>query len=107
MSEYIHGLESQKMDEHYFFNKEELKGFISSSKQQSLPGAGYFEKIMKFVDQHYERGELYMEYLKGACSTEDGTVCTFCSTCPWRGPTVTRIPRPKPDTTRLPGQYLS
>ena len=74
----------------------------SASVKKNLTGSSYIEKICQFFISHYQQGELYMEYLKGACESEDGSQCTHCSTTPWRGPVINRIPRPVPDHGKLP-----
>lgn len=48
-----------------------------------------------------------MEYKKTGCETLNGDVCSYCSTTPWVGPSMTRVPRPMPDHDRLPAfHYL-
>ena len=79
----------------------------SSGFTGSLPGAGYFAKIDKFIKANYNIGELYLEYRKGDCRQVDGMLCQFCESTPWKGPEMGRIPRPVPDYRRLPVyQYL-
>ena len=48
LSSYIHGLISEKSEDNFFFNKEELKAFhnASTATSKSVPGAAYFEKSM-------------------------------------------------------------
>ena len=49
-------------------------------KKKHIPGYNYFLKIANFVDEHTERGEIFMEYRKGMCC-KDGTLdpCNFCN----------------------------
>ena len=104
LSSYIHGLISSKSQEHFFFNKEEVKAYHTacSSAKQNVPGSGYIKKIYDFMESHYEYGDLYMEYLKGTCAANTGILCQYCSATPWRGPAMTRVPRPVPDYEKLP-----
>ena len=102
-------LVSQKSEDHFFFNKEELRAFnnTSSSTNKNLPGSAYFEKINAFIGNHVY-GELFMEYLKGACETSTGQLCDFCANTPWVGPHMNRIPQPIPDYAKLPSyHYMS
>ena len=107
LSSYIHGLISEKSEDHFFFNKEELKAFhnASTATSKSVPGAAYFEKINVFIRNHYVHGELFMEYLKGACETSTGQLCDFCSSTHWVGPRMNRIPQPVPDYDKLPAYH--
>ena len=43
--------------------------------------------------------------MKGSCNTADQQLCLFCSTHPWTGPKVTRVPAPLPDKTQLPAHH--
>ena len=49
----------------------------AKGKQKLLPGYHYFRKNERFIE-HIEKGELYMEYLMGACR-KDGLygLCNF------------------------------
>ena len=60
-----------------------------------------FLKIMIFIEQHYEQGELHMEFLKGSCISPPG-LCHFCTDDKWVFPPMNRIPRPYPDYNQLP-----
>ena len=60
-------------------------------------------KISTFIESHYNVGELYMEFLKRACSEHsDGRLCDFCESHPWVGPEIERIPQPIPDPKNPP-----
>ena len=52
--------------DHFFFNKDLLKQYRDKrgAAKDDVPGAAYFNKIDDFIDDHYEFGELYMEYKK-------------------------------------------
>ena len=74
---------TEKLADQFFYNKDELLAYCykTISQRSTIPGQGYFDKIMKFMDQHLEVGDLYMEYRKGEC-TERETLCDYCSRCP-------------------------
>ncbi len=59
---------------------------------------------MKPHSLHYESGELYMVYKRGACG-EKGDLCEYCQQNEWKGPVMSRIPRPFPDHQRLPEHH--
>lgn len=105
-SEYIKSFVSEKPNDGLFFNQDLLKEYSSKTSEQrkSVPGATYIKKIIDFRDSHYQHGELYMEYLKGDCSksSSDGRQCAQCQSSEWISPKMSRIPRPVPDTSRLP-----
>ena len=65
-SEYIKCFVAHKGEDGLFFNQDYLKEYMSKSgeRKKDVPGAAYMKKIVSFRDTHYERGELYMEYLK-------------------------------------------
>jgi hypothetical protein len=109
LGEYIHCKLSNKADDMFFFNKDYLVEFQNSASQEKrkeVPGSGYMEKILKFQQQHYRTGELFMEYIKYGCSINDnGITCEFCVLCEWTGPPAQRIPQPQQDEGN-PGHYL-
>jgi hypothetical protein len=104
LSSYIHGLVSCKPEEQFFFNKNELRAYIASSAstRKDLPGGAYITKIYDFMDHHYVYGELYMEFLKGKCEGQNGTLCTYCSSTGWIGPVMDGVPASMPDYDKLP-----
>jgi hypothetical protein len=57
------------------------------------------------VDQHYNYGSLYLEYLKKDCIVKTGEECAFYQSHDWIGPPATQIPQPVPDSDR-PGHFL-
>ena len=73
----------------------------SETARKRIPGAAYFKKIHTFIADHYEIGELYMEYRKGACEAK-GNLCTFCSEHDWVGPVFYRILKLERDYSKLP-----
>jgi hypothetical protein len=42
-------------------------------------------------------GELFIEYIKYACTNEKGSTCEYCNIHKWTGPAAERIPQPKTD----------
>ena len=70
LSEYINCKLSAKPNEMFFFNKEYLVEYQHATaevKKMKVPGSEYMEKVLKFFEQHYKVGELFMEYVKHAC----------------------------------------
>lgn len=63
------------------------------------------DKIMQFVESHYEKGELYMEYKRDTCLDKTGERCEFCEKHSWVGPKMDRVPRPEPDYDSLPDYH--
>ena len=54
----------------------------TDATKHSVPEYHYFKKIYSFMDSHCIMGEMFVEYLKGACKEngESGTaLCDFCS----------------------------
>lgn len=78
----------------------------AGSRKDSVPGHCYFRKIEKFLNEHYEEGENYREFLKLSCQEKVGEICSFC--CEWTGPPRERYPKQVPDHSCLPEyHYLS
>ena len=104
LSELIRSLPSLKSNRQFFFNKDRLKKFSAAPEttKMSLPGSYYFKKIFDFFEDHYEVGELYMEYKRDSCVDKNGTKCKFCNDTDWKGMPMDRISRPWPDYTKLP-----
>jgi len=107
---FIHAIVSEQPGESFFYNKEYLSKYcaIAKSNQHEIPGHAYFSSVEDFFDSHYDRGELYMEYLKGDCRRK-GELCGTCKENGWLGQeSVKRTPRPYPDTSKHPSyHYLS
>lgn len=104
------GMLTEKPPNHFFYNTAELQIYHKSGKEKRkcLPGYNYFKKIEKFMDEHIERGELYLEYLMGGCTKDnDYPLCNYCETrCP---PCKLRkkSPKPYPDYSKIPNlKYL-
>ena len=94
LSEYIRALTAEPISNQRFFNKEELVKYVAASEasKASLPGSAYTRKIFTFMKTHYQFGELYMEYLKASCKTDEMEACESCQASPWKGPRMERIP---------------
>ena len=96
-----------KQDRQFFFDKAYLDRFVAASKSQktAVPGHAYYMKLQQFIDNHYEIGDLYMEYLKFNCKERLGRCCDFCCDRDWVSYPLQRIPRPLPDYTKLPNYH--
>ena len=87
----------------FFHNAKYLKTWLntaSKAKQLALPGGHYFAKLEKYVSDHCEIGDLYMETLMGRCEEHTGELCPDCELNPW--PRCQPGLRPYPDRSRLP-----
>ena len=93
----------------FLFNKAELLGYsrAPAAVQRNLPGAAYFRKIFSYIQDHYQAGELYFEFLCGECRITTGQLCDSCTKCPSvsKGAENNRIPRPAPDGSKLPDYH--
>ena len=67
-------------EKYFFTDKDYLTEFYSKSETQriTIPGHPYYNKLQCFIDNHFEIGELYLEYLKGDCKGKLGDFCDFC-----------------------------
>ena len=107
MGEYVKSFLSEEHDRGFFHSHDHLKLFIDNrnkKQQQNVPGYYHFKKIDLFINNHYQIGELYQEFIKEGCKKTTGDICDFCSSCIWVGPRMGRIPRPEPDPEN-PGHY--
>ena len=75
---------TEQVEEQFFFNKDELLQYcsVSISKKHTVPGHIYFDEIFKFVRDHVEIGELYIEYKKGSCEIYAHNKCDYCAKAP-------------------------
>ena len=110
LKEYIKSKVSEPPDELFFFNSVYLDNYRGASERNKaeVPGAAYFRKIESFVEDHYIRGELFMEFCRDACSeSRDGSsnLCSWCSHNRWVGPETERIPQPVPDQNNF-GHFM-
>ena len=102
LGEYIHCQLSEEPSKMFFFNRDSLQAYQNASmeKKKPVPCSGYINKMMQFMSSHYIYGGLFMEYVKFSCSnsTENASLCEFCSNSNWIGPPSDRIPQPVPDS---------
>ena len=69
----------------FFFNKKYLMQYTAATteakRRQVLgPGVTSTEKIYSFIDTHFQIGEMFLEYQKGACEISSGKLrLTFTS----------------------------
>ena len=54
------------------------------------------------MDIHSEIGNKYVEYIKFACVSKQGTAFQFHTGNSWIGPQCSRVPRPFPDYDKVP-----
>ena len=94
---------SEDKQEHFFFNRNYLLQYHSASTptaKNSVPGSAYFEKILKFFNDHYKVGELFLAFLRTGRKDE---YCGFCLS--WSGLPTERVPQPVPDPLQ-PSHYM-
>ena len=98
LGEYINAKLSDTTGKLFFFNKDlllEYQNCTTEEKRKAVPGSGYIEKILLFLTQHYQMGELFIQYIKYACTNEKGSTCEYCNIHKWTGPAAERIPQPQ------------
>ena len=103
LGDFITALLAEKRSDYNFFNHDQIKKYFASSKYQRrfVPGRNYIEKIIKFVELHYNIRELYKEFLFRGCYDKSGNICDYCTVREWISPVpATRIPQPMPDPER-------
>ncbi|PFX12861.1 Transient receptor potential cation channel subfamily A member 1 [Stylophora pistillata] len=110
LKDYIKSKVSESPDELFFFNSVYLDNYRGASERnkEQAPGAAYFRKIESFMEDHYIRGELFMEFCRDACKEsreESSNLCSWCSNNRWVGPETERIPQPVPDSNN-PGHFM-
>lgn len=92
--------------EQFLWDRDHLEKYISAKSETSkltLPGSGYYSQLERFCQLHFQRGELYIEYVKGSCE-KNGELCDFCRE--WNGPWTGCVPRPYPDYAHTSFHYL-
>ena len=99
---YMKAYTSEK-NENLFFNNH---SYLSSSDKNSmsLPGCNYFKLIQTFMEQHFEIGEKYMEYVRYSCNSSS---CLQCNETGWVGSACHKIPKPMPNYDADGMHYLS
>ena len=93
-------------NEQFLWDRDYMEKYISTKSESSkltLPGSGYYSQLERFCYLHFERGELYIEYVKGTYENK-GELCDFCKE--WCGPMTGWVPRPYPDYTKAGFHYL-
>ena len=80
LSDYIRAFVTEKDMEALFFNRSQLRDFIKApdNSKSNVPGYNYFVKISDYISDHYDIGELYMEFIKDACIVKKGRKCVSC-----------------------------
>ncbi|KAG8201861.1 hypothetical protein JTE90_027341 [Oedothorax gibbosus] len=68
-----------------------------------MPGHGYYSKLLKSIADHFEIGELFLEFIRFHCQD---VKCDFFS-LGWSGPPCTAIKSPYPDYSQSEFHYLS
>lgn len=101
---------SESPEELFFFNASELNTYRNASENSKaeIPGAAYLSKIESFIEDHYVRGELFLESCRDACNKQSdasSTLCSWCTNNRWVGPVTERIPQPVPDKQN-PGHFM-
>ena len=94
---------TEREEDTFFFNRTHLQEYIKAfeGSRTHIPGYNYLAKINSYISNHYEIGELYMEFLKDTCKIRKGQQCSSCAGG-WLGPLmIDRIPRPFPDVETL------
>ena len=82
LKEFMKSFLTPKVDDQFFFNKEHLDEYFSTSSvavKKSVPGYNYIQKIEQYYQDHFETGKLYMEFLRGDCRVLAGNLCSFCA----------------------------
>ena len=103
LSDYIMAFVTEREEDTFFINRTHLQEYIKASEgsRTHIPGYNYLAKISSYISNHYEIGELYMEFLKDTCKIRKGQQCSSCAGG-WLGPImIDRIPRSFPDVKTL------
>jgi hypothetical protein len=89
-------------NDQFYYNAKYLQNYhkAGKSKRKDMPGSHYFQKIERFIDIHFEKGEIYLEYLNGVCQQKTGQICDHCLT--ETGVAIGRSTKPFPDYSKLP-----
>ncbi len=109
LSNYIKALLSEQPDYAFFVFEDLLHKFhifTSETTKEAVPGSAYIKKITTFYEEHYKRGELFMEFTRDGCFDSTGKLRKYRQVNRWVGDKMTRIPQPVPDPQR-PNHYLS
>ena len=62
---YMSAFVTDKPSSGFFYNRDLYHKYLDAPKtsKNSVPGHGYFKKIQNFYANHFEKGQLYHEYL--------------------------------------------
>ena len=99
LSDFLRAFVTEKDMEAFFFNRSRLHDFIKApgNSKSNVPAYNYFVKICDYISDHYDIGELYMDFIKDACIVKKGRKWVSCGNS-WLGSVMdSRIPRPFPD----------
>ena len=69
---------SEVKEKQFFFNQKYLVQYYSTSSpsaRKDIPGANYFDKILRLFEAHFKVGELFMECVKFGCASN---ICKCC-----------------------------
>ena len=80
MREYVKSFLVEEDDRGFFHSHDQLKLFIDNrneKQQQNVPGYYHFKKIELFIDNLYQVGELYQEFIKEGCKKQLEIFATF------------------------------
>ena len=94
---------TEREEDTFYFDRTHLQEYIKASEgsRTHIPGYNYLAKINSYISNHYEIGELCMEFLKDTCKIRKGQQCSSCAGG-WLGPImIDRIPRLFPDVETL------
>ena len=81
----------------FFFNRNYLIQYTAAktdAKRCQVPGCSYFTKIYGIIDIHFQIGEMFLEYQKGASKISSGKLCDFCKSSGKCCGQTEHIPRP-------------
>ena len=102
LKEYIHSHLSETLEEFFFFSKPYIDSYKDASEKtkDKVSGSSYIRKIESFVEKHYVRGELSIEFNHDSCKVNypNSELCEWCYVNRWVAPPMEGIPQPKPDS---------
>jgi hypothetical protein len=70
-----------------------------------IPGAGYFNYLQSFIENHFIFAHKFMEYHRDGCIEDGSAPCIAHRGKEWVGPRISRLPSVHPDPAR-PGRFL-
>ena len=104
---FIKAYVSKSSEKLFFNNHEDLKTYINSSQSKKdsnqCPGLNYFKRLSRFIENHFDIGEKYLEYIKSNCKEN---FC-FCEDLFWIGPPCSKISKPYPNYETSGFHYMS